>query len=114
MTKNKKLLQFISLLFIISVSLGLAGCNFLKPKSEETPPSEVNEEEGIEQEKEIKEPETIITKATVAAIGDVLIHGSIYRDAQKGDTFDFDKMLVDVKPYLESADIAIANQESII
>ncbi|PWA08782.1 capsular biosynthesis protein [Pueribacillus theae] len=114
MTKNKKLLQFIPLLFIIFVSLGLAGCNFLKPESEEAPPSEVNEEESIEQEEEIKEPETIITKATVAAIGDVLIHGSIYRDAQKGGTFNFDKMLVDVKPYLESADITIANQESMI
>lgn len=52
--------------------------------------------------------------ATIAAIGDVLIHGSIYKDAKTSDGYDFKPMLAPVKSYLEQADVTIANQESML
>src|SRR5690606_40010010 len=51
---------------------------------------------------------------TISAIGDMLIHSPVYDDARVGDTFDFSPMLKHVKPYLEKADITIANQETMI
>lgn len=59
-------------------------------------------------------PEPAVFRATLAAVGDVLLHRSILRDASKGDTFDFQKMFAPVKPYLERADITVANQESVM
>ncbi|MEK8129624.1 CapA family protein [Paenibacillus filicis] len=50
---------------------------------------------------------------TLAAVGDVLLHRSVYEDARTGNSFDFRPMLAPVKSMLETADIAIANQESV-
>ena len=72
----------------------------------------VSEDEKIEEQELIPEPVT--SKASIAAVGDVLIHQSIYRDAQTGDSYDFDKMFTHVKPYLKAPDITLANQESMI
>ncbi len=60
------------------------------------------------------EPEIRRTEATLAAAGDILIHSSIYRDAQTGNGFDFTPMFARVKPIIEQADIAFANQETMI
>lgn len=60
-----------------------------------------------------KEPE--IYTATLSAIGDILIHEPIYQEAYIGDNqYSFSDMFAQVKPYLERADITIANSESII
>lgn len=72
----------------------------------------VSEDEKIEEQELVPEPVT--SKASIAAVGDVLIHQSIYRDAQTGDSYDFDKMFTHVKPYLKAPDITLANQESMI
>jgi len=56
-------------------------------------------------------------KVTVAAVGDVLVHGAVYRDALQyggGVRYDFDPMFAAVAPMLRSADVAFANQESVI
>lgn len=55
-----------------------------------------------------------VRRVTLAAVGDVLIHSSIYKDARTSRGYDFRPMLARVKPYLEEADIAMANQESMI
>lgn len=57
------------------------------------------------------------TEATVrlAAVGDILLHDVVYNDARRsGNQFDFLPMFASVKPYIEKADVAFANQESII
>ncbi|MFG6119676.1 CapA family protein [Thalassobacillus sp. B23F22_16] len=53
-------------------------------------------------------------KITLAAIGDILIHAPVYRDAQTADGYDFTPMFENTAPYLEEATIAIANQETMI
>lgn len=53
-------------------------------------------------------------KAALAAIGDVLIHNSVYNDARTKDGgFDFKPMLEPVKDLLVQPDLLVANQESI-
>ncbi|TWT05296.1 CapA family protein [Planococcus sp. CPCC 101016] len=57
---------------------------------------------------------TMTHSASVSAVGDILIHDRVYRDAQVSTGYDFDPMLKNVMPFLESADITIANSESLI
>lgn len=52
--------------------------------------------------------------ATISAIGDVLIHGTVYKDAQTENGYDFTPMFEKVQPFLSQSDITIANSESII
>lgn len=53
--------------------------------------------------------------ATLSAVGDILLHGSVYRDAHIGNNqYDFKPMFELVKPYMEKADITFANQETVI
>ncbi|AFC27984.1 hypothetical protein PM3016_1047 [Paenibacillus mucilaginosus 3016] len=52
-------------------------------------------------------------RVTLAAVGDVLIHRSLYEDARTRTGFNFTPMLEAVKEELETADIAVANQESV-
>ena len=52
---------------------------------------------------------------TIAAIGDVLLHDRVYETAQEQNgKYNFIPYFQHVKPYLEKADIAFANQESMI
>jgi poly-gamma-glutamate capsule biosynthesis protein CapA/YwtB (metallophosphatase superfamily) len=55
-----------------------------------------------------------IHKVTLAAVGDVLIHSSIYKDAKTKDGYDFNPIFEQVKPHINKADLAIANLESMI
>jgi len=48
---------------------------------------------------------------TIAAIGDILIHESLFKSAYDGAAYDFKPMFLPVKPYLEGADYTIANLE---
>jgi len=59
-------------------------------------------------------PVPITSKITLTAVGDILLHKAVYRDAAQGDGYNFDPMFDVVKPYLEKADITFANSESII
>jgi poly-gamma-glutamate synthesis protein (capsule biosynthesis protein) len=53
--------------------------------------------------------------ASLSAIGDVLIHDRVYNPAYIGNgKYNFVPHLKQVKPYLEKADITVANQESMI
>ena len=57
-------------------------------------------------------PDTVLN---FVAVGDNLIHGAVYYDAMNTDgTYDFKPMYQYMKPYIESADIAFINQETII
>lgn len=61
------------------------------------------------------EPEPVIHTIQIAAVGDILIHDRVYQTANMGDgRYDFTPMFSQVKPYLQAADIAFANQETMI
>ncbi|MBM6618846.1 CapA family protein [Bacillus suaedaesalsae] len=54
------------------------------------------------------------SSATLTAVGDILIHSLVYNAAKTSNGYDFKPMFSDVKPMLETADITVANQETMI
>lgn len=74
--------------------------------------------EEPKQEKEVKVVEKEQPKEkrmSLVGVGDALIHGAVYMDADNGDgTYDFRKMFTDIKPLIEKYDLKYYNQESII
>ncbi|NLY81114.1 MAG: CapA family protein [Lysinibacillus sp.] len=103
--------MFRAIIVIFSLLL-LTACNSEKENAVEY--TSGNADISIEKKQQtIKSPE--IYTASIAAIGDVLLHNSVYEDAYIGNNqYDFSKMFQYVKPYLENADITVANSESII
>ena len=64
---------------------------------------------------EVKEEVIPDTVLSFVAVGDNLIHGAVYYDAMNTDgTYDFKPMYQYMKPYIENADVAFINQETII
>ncbi len=63
---------------------------------------------------EPEEPKT--KKLSLFAVGDVLIHESVYKDAydSSNDTYNFHKMFTEVEPIIKKYDLKFCNQESII
>jgi poly-gamma-glutamate capsule biosynthesis protein CapA/YwtB (metallophosphatase superfamily) len=53
------------------------------------------------------------SQAVIGAIGDVLLHNTVYQDAEEGDSYNFMPMFQDVETFLKSPDFTIANQESL-
>lgn len=60
----------------------------------------------------MEEPKS--TSVSIVSVGDVLIHSAVYEDAQTGNSYNFKPMFELIQPYIEQADIAIANSETII
>ncbi|MCA1053842.1 CapA family protein [Rossellomorea aquimaris] len=58
------------------------------------------------------EGKSMTSTANIAAIGDILIHNTVYNDAKTGQTYDFSPMFAPVKEMLSEPDFLIANQES--
>ncbi|MBO4367779.1 MAG: CapA family protein [Clostridia bacterium] len=63
----------------------------------------------------VEDREEKIHSVTIAAVGDNLIHESIYKKAydRKTDTYDFDPMYDPVRERISSYDIAVINQETV-
>ena len=54
-------------------------------------------------------------KMSLIAVGDVLIHESVYKDAYKSDgTYDFRHMFTEIEPIIKKYDLKFCNQESTI
>ena len=100
--KLVKLLMFVIFLFVVLVPL-----NFINKDKQilniETD-NEVKEESFKENNYEI----------SLVMVGDALIHDDIYLDAKEGDTYNFSKMLAQVKPIVRNYDLAYYNQETIL
>jgi len=118
---------------LIAIYLTLAGCTKFQSSSPTDPISSADElnsyietdkgddettpdpqaETEKSQPTEIEKP--IVTSASLVAIGDILLHQSVYNDAATDQgTYNFIPMFEKVKPFIESADIAVANQETMI
>ncbi|GAA3402229.1 CapA family protein [Paenibacillus hodogayensis] len=82
------------------------------PLSATSPDSQPNDDSGLPRSPDDHTEK--VYRAKLAAVGDVLIHSSVYKDARTADGYDFRPMFEPVKRYIEEADIALANQESMI
>ena len=60
------------------------------------------------------EPEPVVKtgSASIAAMGDMLMHMPCIRPAQDGDSYDFTPYFTNLKPYIESAAFAVCNLET--
>lgn len=118
------------LLTILSITLLLSGCSITEKENiivkvpstntENKVSSELiydteeieTEQQIIETETEEKEPE--VQTVNIKMVGDCLIHSSLYKSAEQSPgLYNFDSMFGHVKNDIESADIAIINQETI-
>lgn len=82
--------------------------------SAETEISSIAEETAVQ----VTEPEHIEKRVHVAAAGDNLIHYSVYKAAEanavNGEQYNFAPIYENVRSIIESADVAILNQETVI
>lgn len=101
------------LLFSLLILIGLGGYytyNILnKTEGSQTFISSNHEEKNVEYS--FKQ---YTTSLTLSAIGDLLIHSTVYNDAKTADGYDFKPMIKDVKHLLSETDLTVANQETIV
>ena len=65
-----------------------------------------------EEKEEIIEPKS--TSLSLVMVGDSLIHGAVYADAEVNGGYDFKPMLEEMKPIISKYDLAFYNQETIL
>lgn len=106
---KKVYLQYVS--FILLFFILMTGCGPAENGNQESNGATAGKE-SIVTEKEPLTPD--VKEITISAVGDVLIHQSVYIDAWTGNEYNFLPMIEAVEPYLSSSTITIANQESMI
>lgn len=58
-------------------------------------------------------PEITVREASMVAVGDVLLHDTVYEAFETEDgTFDFSPLFADISQYIESSNFAFVNQET--
>ena len=110
--KRKRKLKRGPIVFLLLIVLIALSAIFVPPllKDSKTVKKDNNTKKVVKKQEEPKEK-----KMSLVAVGDTLIHGAVFADAQTGtNTYDFSGMIADVKPLIEKYDIKYFNQESII
>ncbi|WP_214701952.1 MULTISPECIES: CapA family protein [unclassified Exiguobacterium] len=109
-----KPIKIVSRLTFLPSLVVLFACS-TTPATNQEVPAEVEEPiVEVPEEAPPVEPEPLVTTASLYAIGDVLLHDSVYNAARVDDGYDFDSAFEQISPILSRADISIANQESMI
>lgn len=101
------LIFLIGMLFFINIYSNRTNLNEI-PYPDEKEPSKTIEEELIE-------PKEKKTTATILAVGDIMFHAPQIKAAYipANQTYDFSSVFQYVKKYIDSADIAIGNFETV-
>ena len=109
MKKKRKIKKSIKVLcvFVIFLIIGIVFYN--KPIKTKEKPKEKEKTTNV-----VLEEAPSIKKMSLFAVGDVLIHESIYKDAEENDTYNFTKMFEYVEPIIKKYDLKYCNQESTI
>jgi len=111
--KKTKLKKSVYLFFIIIIILIIGIVIILLNQNEK------NVEKSKENEKEttnkVVEELPKEKRMSIIAVGDILIHESVYKDSLKEDgTYDFHYMFTDIEPIIKKYDLKFCNQESLI
>lgn len=80
---------------------------------------EIENTDALSSESESSEPESLMPEEPdqiqLVMVGDMLMHTRIIESGKKEDgTYNFDHLFTHVKDYIQSADLAIVNQETIL
>lgn len=108
--KRRKLKKGFKIFLIIFIIALIAIINYIVIKPENNNKS--NTKPNI-----INKNETKHYEASLIAVGDYLIHSSVYKDANRlanGNGYDFKPMISDIKEIVSNYDIAYYNQETIL
>lgn len=119
MSKEKKSFNIKSLLPVlipvivaIIVVCALAVSGNIAKNSDDASPTATKPSESTTQEVESKPQDS---KVSIVAVGDNLIHNTLISAGEQSDgTLDYNSFYEDIKPYVEPADIAIINQETML
>lgn len=109
--RNKALIP--SLFIIIACIIGAAALLIQQQKSTDPVKKTYTAKKHITRPP-VDGTRTFTEKITVGAIGDILIHDPVYKDAFNGAAYDFNPMFAPVKSILEMPDVLTANQESML
>lgn len=113
-----RLLKYYRYVGLIAASLMLASCSHFakKPSKVETKSvplttivTNSEQQPAVSPAEKVQSGQTV----TIRAIGDILVHDTVFYDAATEQGYSFDKMFEPVKQYIENADITIANLETI-
>ena len=106
--KKRKIKKSVKIKFVLIVLLIIGVLFYNTPvKTNEKVKEKTN---TVSEEKE--EPSK--KKMSLFAVGDVLIHESVYKDAKENGTYNFTKMFEYVEPIIKKYDLKYCNQESTI
>lgn len=94
------------LLVTVALAMSLFSCAFFREAEESGEPWTAAF--GFRYGRDEDTPRRI----TFAAVGDNLIHSSIYKESCSGGAYDFSPIYSEVAPYISSFDIAFVNQET--
>lgn len=112
-SKNKLLSVLIPLVVAIVAVVALAISGRVTSNSNATQPTVKKTAETTTVE-ETTEDNTVYS-VSILAVGDNLIHDTLYQSGEKSDgTRDYSDFYKNVKNYVQAADIAIINQETIL
>ncbi len=108
--KKGKLFLFI-IIFLVIVALIVSGILLLI--------GNIKNSESVENQEQITNQDTLPQskekRMSLVAVGDALIHGAVYMDADiGGGNYDFSKMFTEVAPLIKDYDLKYYNQETII
>lgn len=93
----------------------LCGCTKNNQEEHKVKENKRKTEQVKEQKEPIKKLNQVVTKVTVGAVGDLLIHNEVYEDARlPNGVYNFNKMFDEVRKTMEKPDILVANQETMI
>ena len=114
--KKRKLKKGVGFLLILFI-LGLCYVFYQKYYLEESVVSNTNETEEKVEKKEKEEEKEKHYEVSLIAVGDNLIHSSVYKEANRNanyNGYDFTPMLKYIKEIVSNYDIAYYNQETIL
>jgi poly-gamma-glutamate capsule biosynthesis protein CapA/YwtB (metallophosphatase superfamily) len=104
----------ISSVIIISMCILVASVLLIKQRSNQAAPEKKHPAKEHTTRLQPVMSRTLTEKITVGAIGDILIHDTVYQDAFNGTQYNFNPIFENVKSILESPDVLTANQESML
>ncbi len=104
----------ISSVFIISLCIVLASVLFIQQHNNTVSAAKVHPAKDHSPRLQPVMGRTLTEKLTIGAIGDILIHDTVYKDAFNGTEYNFNPIFENVKSILQSPDILTANQESML
>ena len=94
-------------MFLVII-IAIVGIIVLNNKSGNKALDDINVDKKIEEDSKEK-------RMSIMAVGDVLIHESVYKDALNNDgTYNFHKMFTEVEDIIKKYDLKFCNQESTI